>query len=99
MTLKGFILPNGEIIDQGGKRHDTIALEYLSNNPELRKRFDKTKGSLCDFMVITLGCIKVGSNSGDNQVITYKLKKKLSKETEFYINYYTEKGYRVDIIS
>lgn len=98
MTSKGFILPDGEVVDQGGKRHDTIVLEYLISHPELRKKFDSTGGSLCDFMVFNMGAIKVGSNSGDPRVITYKSKKRLSRETRFYIEYYTNKGYRVDVV-
>ncbi len=98
MTLKGFILPDGEIVEQGGKRHDTIVIEYLNLHPEIKKQFDKSGYNLCDFMVLKLGAIKVGSNSGDSNVITYKLKKKMSKEINFYIDYYTQKGYRVDVI-
>ena len=98
MTSKGFILPDGEIIDQGGKRHDTIALTYLSMHPELRAKYDKVAGNLCDFMVYQLGAIKVGSNSGSPRVITYKGKKRLSKETRFYIEYYSQKGYRIDVV-
>ena len=97
--VKGFIMPNGEIVEQGGVRHDAIVLEYLVKHPELRRRYDNEGGgSLCDFMVISLGALKVGSNSGDPNVITYKVKRKLSREIIFYIDYYTQKGYRVDII-
>ena len=99
MMTKGFIMPDGEHVEQGGVRHDAIVLEYLVKHPELRKRYDQIGGgSLCDFMVVTLGALKVGSNIGDNRVITYKIKRKMSREIVFYVEYYTQKGYRVDII-
>ncbi len=94
---RGFILPNGEVA-KNGTRHEDIALSYLSEHEGLLKKFDSYGGDICDFMVIELGAMKVGCNSRDPRVITYKERRDMPNDFYFYIDYYKHLGYRIDVL-
>ena len=97
MITLGFILQDGTLLE-GGHRHDSIAMEFITSYPSLRDRFDKSMYNLSDFMVYEVGAIKVGSRLGNPKVITYTLSKKKSKLGFTYIDLYSQKGYRIDIV-
>ena len=94
---RGFILPDGEVA-KNGTRHEDIALSYLSEYPWLLRKLDQYHGHICDFMVFELGALKVGCNSRNPKVITYKERKDLPEDFWFYIEYYQSLGYRIDAL-
>ena len=94
---RGFILPDGDVA-KTGTRHEDIVMEYLNDHIDKWKLYQKQGGDLCDFMVITLGALKVGNNGPNPMVITYKERYNLPEDFYFYIEYYKKHGYRIDAI-
>ena len=89
---RGFIFPENfkrttiDTIDLS-LSHEELAKKFIMANPELLKKYSIFNGSYCDFLVLKVGCIKVGNKLGSNKVICYS-SDLLSKELWYYVEAY-----------
>ena len=92
----GFIFPDGRTLDTGTIGHDKCAYRYIEAN-KLTKAFDAYKrevgGESSDFMIESLGCLKVAHYSGVHYVYVPRMRR--SALLTPIIKKYKRSGYNI----